>query len=124
MIGVLGIFTECLTNKYIVIMDRYTTDLFYAKIKITGILMNNYGKKFKIGKTGQNLEERFDSIYKKQYSHIFMIYTDADKKLIDNMEKDLIEYYMKYYKGQCANDQIGGGESCDGELSHLYIVIE
>lgn len=99
--------------------------LLYSQIKITGVLMNNRDKHFKIGKTTQPLKDRFiqDQEYQKKYNQIILIYSSTDLKLIDDLEVNLITYYMKNYPTKCDNDQIGGGPDCKGEVGYIYIVI-
>lgn len=74
---------------------------------------------YKIGKTNQELSERFNSEYKDKYDKIIGIYESEDTDLIDWLEKELIERYRNEPK--CDNKQLGGGP--DG-ATRIYIVIK
>lgn len=74
---------------------------------------------YKIGKTNQELSERFDSEYQNDYDDIKLIYESKDTDLIDWLEKELIERYRNEPK--CDNKQLGGGP--DG-ATRIYIVIK
>lgn len=76
---------------------------------------------FKIGKTRQNLDERFNSGYSDEYDEIKTIFKSDDTDLIDWLEKTLIDFYKKAYPIKCDNDQIGGGS--DG-ATQIYIVLK
>ena len=74
---------------------------------------------FKIGKTRQNLDERFNSGYSDEYDEIKQIFESDDTNLIDWLEEELIRNYIN--KSKCDNDQIGGGPS---GATKIYIVIK
>lgn len=86
---------------------------------ISKIIDNTNISNFKIGKTNQELSERFNSEYKDKYDKIIGIYESEDTDLIDWLEKELIELYR--YKPKCDNKQLGGGP--DG-ATRIYIVIK
>lgn len=74
---------------------------------------------YKIGKTNQELSERFNSEYKDKYDKIIGIYESDDTDLIDWLERALIKFYKKADK--CDNIQDGGGP--DG-ATQIYIVLK
>ncbi len=74
---------------------------------------------YKIGKTRQNLDERFNSGYSDEYDEIKQIFESDDTNLIDWLEEELIRNYIN--KSKCDNDQIGGGPS---GATKIYIVIK
>lgn len=81
-------------------------------------------KRFKIGKTGQALEERFDSEYSELYDNIRQICASDDKKAIDDLERRLIVYFTTRSpsRNKCDNDQEGGGEMGKAEKYLIYVV--
>lgn len=79
-----------------------STQLDLAKERIRKIASKC--DRFKIGETGQTLEQRFsDPEYSSNYDTISSIYKSQDKTLIDNLEEKLIEYAMRYYPTKCDN---------------------
>ena len=62
-----------------------------ATEKIKGIA-DNYSR-FKVGKTGQTLSDRFADEYDEEYDDIKEISNSDDKGLIDKWEKNLIKYF-------------------------------
>lgn len=61
-------------------------------------------KYFKIGKTGQSPEERFEN-YKADYDEILSLFASSVKDVIDNAESKLIEKYISHPK--CRNEKTG-----------------
>ena len=75
---------------------------------------------FKIGKTGQTIQERYEQFYKDNYSHHMVVGTSSDKKTIDDFEEYLIERFYEYLN--CDNQQVGGGEMTDSDEYLVYVV--
>ena len=86
---------------------------------INPIINDDNISSYKIGKTNQELSERFNSEYKDKYDKIIGIYESKDTDLIDWLEKELIELYR--YKPKCDNKQLGGGPN---GATQIYIVIK
>lgn len=86
---------------------------------ISKIIDNTNISNFKIGKTRQNLDERFNSGYSDEYDEIKTIFKSDDTDLIDWLERALIKFYKKADK--CDNIQDGGGP--DG-ATQIYIVLK
>ena len=81
---------------------------------------------FKIGKTGQELPDRFDSEYKDDYDKINPICRSEKASLIDKWGKDLIAHFQADddYKDKCDNDAVGGGEMDESDTYRLYVVVK
>jgi len=81
---------------------------------------------FKIGKTGQELSDRFDSEYKDDYDKIIGICHSDKASAIDQWEEDLISHFQgdDDYKDKCDNDAVGGGEMDESETYRLYVVVK
>jgi hypothetical protein len=81
--------------------------------------------KYKIGKTGQELEDRFDTDYKEEFDSInYICHHDTDEELIDKWEKDLIAHFTSTDK-RCVNDANGGGEMTGVSGRYrIYIVMK
>jgi len=92
--------------------------------RIEGLAADN--SRFKIGKTGQELSDRFDSEYKHDYDKIIGICHSSKARLIDKWEKDLIAHFQADadYKGKCDNDTVGGGEMDEAETYRLYVAVK
>ena len=75
---------------------------------------------FKIGKTGQTIEERYEQEYKNDYDHYMVFGTSKDKRTIDEFEKYLISRFDKYEN--CDNKQEGGGDMIDSDEYLVYVV--
>lgn len=76
--------------------------------------------RFKIGKTGQTLEERFNEEYVEIYNDYEVIGTSTEKGTIDDFETYMIERFMNL--PNCDNEQIGGGEMADSDEYIVYLV--
>jgi len=76
-------------------------------------LMSN----FKIGKTGQNIKDRYDQLYSDKYSNYMVVGTSPEAETVDAFEKYLIDLFKD--TKNCDNEQVGGG---DMEKSDKYIV--
>lgn len=81
---------------------------------------------FKIGKTGQNLSDRFNSEYKNTYDGIVPIHKSSDRKEVDELESWLIDRFLSFdkYKSMCDNDAVGGGEMDDSDTYYVYVVVK
>lgn len=76
--------------------------------------------KFKIGKTGQSLEERFKGEYADEYESIQLLGWDLESDIIDDLEKHLIWRFK--HLDNCQNDQVGGGEMARAMVYRVYVV--
>ena len=80
---------------------------------------------FKIGKTGQPIDDRFDnSDYPKHFDRITEVFR-GDKKEVDDMESYLIDYYKNNPK--CVNGKDGGASNNDpmkpnAKIYYVYVV--
>lgn len=110
-------------EKTIYINERQAA-ILESLIRVSANLMKRSGRHFKIGKTSQELEKRFDSKYRKDYHQIIMIYYDNDSDFISELEKILIKYYKKYYPVLCNNVNEGEEESSEGSFNSVYMVIQ
>ncbi|HPM48150.1 MAG TPA: hypothetical protein PL056_13880 [bacterium] len=86
--------------------------------------IGNVCEKFKIGKTGQTLEERFQGEYQQEYDNIVEVYRNKKKEIVDFMEMFLIDHFMKSkeYSDKLQNEQVGGGEMADFDEYYVYVV--
>lgn len=75
-------------------------------------------KKFKIGKTGQTVKERFEQEHSKTYSFYESLGTSSIAKTIDGCEQYLIDYFKKLPN----NDNQQGAAGAMTEDSKLYSV--
>lgn len=76
--------------------------------------------RFKIGKTGQSIEDRFNEEYADVYNDHKVIGTSADKETINEFEEYMINRFMEL--PNCDNQQVGGGEMRDSNSYLVYIV--
>jgi hypothetical protein len=76
--------------------------------------------KFKIGKTGQTLKERFNEEYAGEYTDIEEICFSDNMTSIDDMEEYLIEQFGEY--SNCTNEQIGSGKMTKSNRYYVYLV--
>lgn len=76
--------------------------------------------KFKIGKTGQTVEVRFNEEYAEIYNDYEIIGTSSNKDFIDDFETYMIERFINL--PNCDNEQIGGGEMADSDEYIVYLV--
>lgn len=76
-------------------MKESYMSLLACQLAITGVLMKYPSKHFKIGKTAQlNPYDRFDEEYRQKYSLFKLIYGNETLALIDELEQELIAYYI------------------------------
>lgn len=100
-----------------------------CKIRISSILMNSRIIRFKIGKTADPIDKRFqeEDEYKNNYDEIISIYETEDKALVDSLEKCLIRAYRMTYPTKCKNKQEGAGPDCaesENKTASIYIVVK
>ena len=100
-----------------------------CKIRISSILMNPNIVSFKIGKTADPIEKRYNETeeYQKDYDNIVPIYETEDKAMVDSLEKCLIHDYRMTYPTKCKNKQEGSGPDCadsKNETARIYIVVK
>lgn len=76
--------------------------------------------KFKIGKTGQTIQERYDEAYSDIYEKGEVVGSSTDSKTIDDFEKYMIERFMSL--DNCDNEQIVGGEMIDSDKYIVYVM--
>jgi hypothetical protein len=76
---------------------------------------------FKIGKTGQTIDDRFRGDHESNYKSIKEIGGSNNKSFVDGMEVELIKYFKTNHKN-CDNEQEGGGDMCQSERYLIYVV--
>ena len=81
---------------------------------------------FKIGKTGRDIHDRFDTEYRDDYERIEEVYSSTSKTLIDDLEKWLKEYFqtLEKYSHKCDNKAVGGGDMDSSYNYTLYVVVK
>ncbi len=79
------------------------------------------GSRFKIGKTGQTLNEKFDSEYQKEYTHIHELLSSNDAGLIERLEGHFIEKYKEHPKNDNEIEGSAGKMKPTGTY-YLYVV--
>ena len=96
-----------------------------SKNAINEIINANPDCCFKIGKTSQPLEKRFNQGYEDEYDSIHLVYMSHEGELIDKLEKELIQYYMNNFPDRCDNQQVGGGpdEEDIALVGMIYLVV-
>lgn len=82
--------------------------------------------RFKIGKTGQNLSDRFNSEYKNRYDRIELVHRSSDREEVDDLESYLIDRFLSFdkYESMCDNQAVGGGEMDDSNTYYIYVVVK
>ena len=77
-------------------------------------------KNFKIGKTGQTVDERFRQEHESAYANVSELGVSHSKEIIDECEK----YLIKRFKActTCDNQQIGGGDMGKSDTYRIYLV--
>lgn len=79
--------------------------------------------RFKIGKTGQRLIDRFQQQYQSEgYLKIIEIGSSDSSREVDQIEEKLISHFNNHPK--CDNEQIGGGEMTRTSRYYIYIVVQ
>ncbi len=82
---------------------------------------------FKIGKTGQALDDRFDREYCEIYDRIEPIYSSQLKSVVDELEVFLIVFFKASaeYDQKCDNKAVGGGEmDSRSNTYYVYVVVK
>ncbi|MCJ7729790.1 MAG: hypothetical protein MUO27_07945 [Sedimentisphaerales bacterium] len=81
---------------------------------------------FKIGKTGQNLSDIFNSEYKDAYDRIEAIHKTTLKAEVDELEAYLIDHFQAHdkYASECDNKDRGGGEIENSGTYCVYVVVK
>lgn len=77
-------------------------------------------KHFKIGKSGQNANDRFEQEHKETYNYIEVLAQHPQSKVIDELEIYLINIFKNYPNND--NKQLGGGEMTKSERYIIYLV--
>lgn len=75
---------------------------------------------FKIGKTGQSIEERYNQEYSDIYASYEEIVSSLTPEIIDNFEKYLIERFQNI--ANCDNEQSGGGKMAKSNRYIVYLM--
>lgn len=75
---------------------------------------------FKIGKTGQTLDERYRQEYESDYEGKQELFSSSSKEEVDNMEEYLIERFI--HEEKCDNEQVGGGDMTNSSRYLVYLV--
>ena len=75
---------------------------------------------FKIGKTGQDLKDRYDQLHSDKYKNISQVGSSQDAETIDEFEKYLIDLFKDYKN--CDNEKVGGGDMEKSDKYMVYIV--
>lgn len=76
--------------------------------------------KFKIGKTGQSVDERFRQNYIGKFLYREEICYHENSAKIDELEEYLIEQFQDDQR--CKNEQVGGGEMTKSNKYIIYLV--
>lgn len=77
-------------------------------------------KSFKIGKTGQTVQDRFDEKYKNEFNYIEELGWSETMSTIDEAEEYLISEFINNKK--CKNEQIGSGKMTESKRYVIYMV--
>ena len=85
-------------------MDQVKFKLNLTSIKSEIDKIEENSQYFKIGKTGQTPEERFEN-YKSDYDEIKPLYASSVPNVIDDAESELIDAYIDHPK--CKNERNG-----------------
>lgn len=107
-------------------MNKKRIVTFVCKLKIMGILMRNGFRHFKIGKTAQaNPCNRYDEEYRSKYSKFIPIYGNMNLTFIDELEVELIQYFMRCHSNKCDNILPDIGPALTGSnMGYIYVVVE
>ncbi len=79
---------------------------------------------FKIGKTGEELEEWFNKKYRTEYSNIESICWGQDEDMIMDWEKDLIRHFKETHQNKNKNKSYGTGSMEMSNNYHIYVVLK
>ena len=75
---------------------------------------------FKIGKTGQSIEERYNQEYSDKYDYYEVVSYSPNTETIGKFEEYLIDRFQNFTN--CDNVQVGGGEMTVSDEYIVYIV--
>jgi len=75
---------------------------------------------FKIGKTGQTIEDRYNQEYSDVYDFYEEVGYSTTAENIDNFEKYLIDRFQSF--PNCDNEEVGGGEMTDSDRYIVYLM--
>ena len=81
---------------------------------------------FKIGKTGRNLSEVFNSEFKDAYDRIEAIHETPLKAEADELELYLIDHFQSHdkYACECDNKDKDGKEMGNFDAYYIYVVVK
>lgn len=81
---------------------------------------------FKIGKTGRNLSDVFNSEFKDAYDRIEAIHQTHLKAEADELESYLIDHFQSHdkYASECDNKDKEGKEMGDYDAYYIYVVVK
>lgn len=77
---------------------------------------------FKIGKTGQLLESRFNSEYRTHFDNIKKLYSSKNEQLINELESTLNSHYFRHPKNSNLKEGSAGDMTDSNNNYLLYIV--
>jgi hypothetical protein len=100
---------------------NYVRTVMDADQKIHAIAANC--SHFKIGKTGRNPADVFDSEFKDSYDRIEVIHQTHFKAEADELESYLIEHFRLHDKYSCECDNRGKDDQQVGEADVYYIYV-
>lgn len=83
-----------------------------------------YIVRFKIGKSGDDPDERKKKYEDEGYTGFITVYESSNKALIDILEKLLITKYKREHPFLCENKQVGGGDISGGNTPYIYVAVE
>jgi hypothetical protein len=79
-------------------------------------------KSFKIGKTGQTLENRFNLKYKTDFENVKQLYYSRNEQLINQLESTLNSYFISHPKNSNLKEGSAGDMTDTNDKYLLYIV--
>lgn len=91
-------------------MEQVKFKLNLTSIKSEIDIIEENSQFFKIGKTGQTPEERFEN-YKSDYDEIKPLFSSSVSSVIDDAESELIDNYIDHPK--CKNNKDGDSSEND-----------
>jgi hypothetical protein len=81
---------------------------------------------FKIGKTGRNLTDVFNSDFKDAYDRIEVIHETHLKAEADELESYLIDHFQSHdkYACECDNKDKDAQKMRDSDVYYIYVVVK
>jgi hypothetical protein len=81
---------------------------------------------FKIGKTGRNLSDIFNSEFKGAYDRIEAVHQTHIKAEADELESYLIDHFQSHdkYASECDNKDKDGKAMGDFDAYYIYVVVK